>query len=89
MDKEGEAVSYQRAREALARCGCLCEDWDSYGARPIYTSVIRRAEWLLGLLEAAGEPPPDVVPTSDGGIQLEWHTATRDEEWVIMVEEKP
>ncbi len=53
--------------------GELDENWDAYGARPIapYCALIA-AELILNLLES-DSPQPAAVPTTRGGIQLEWH----------------
>lgn len=54
----------------------LPSDWDSYGASPIQPLPIRLATALLSALGPmthglSAQP----VPTSDGGVQLEWHGA--------------
>jgi hypothetical protein len=56
----------------ISALGGLDENWDSYGARPIapYCALIA-AELILNLLES-DSPRPAVVPTTRGGIQLEW-----------------
>jgi len=53
-------------------------NWDSYGALPIEAA---HAEAILNLLaEVLGDdaPTPSVVPTSIGGVQVEWHLAGID-----------
>jgi hypothetical protein len=42
--------------------------WDSYRAKPITEAALRMAEAIMGTTATS-------VPTADGGIQLEWHTA--------------
>jgi len=51
----------------------LPSDWDSYGARPIDRRKVEAARQLLVTLLVNDAPMPAIVPTSDGGIQLEWH----------------
>lgn len=49
----------------------LREDWDGYGAQPIHESAVKRAVAVLNAVCPAG-PEPWTVPTSDGGVQIEW-----------------
>ena len=49
----------------------LGEDWDGYGAQPIHESAVKRAVAVLDALRPAG-PEPWTVPTSEGGVQIEW-----------------
>ena len=51
----------------------LPEGWNSYSAKPIEPRNAVRAVELLFQLKETGAPPPIVVPTAPGGIQLEWH----------------
>ena len=57
--------------ESLAQ---LPEDWDSYGASPVRTSRIQQAYGLLQSIMDDETPAPDLVPTANGSIQIEWHT---------------
>ena len=47
--------------------------WNSYSAKPIEPRNVKRAIELLAELLGPETPPPIVVPTVGGGIQLEWH----------------
>jgi hypothetical protein len=48
-------------------------NWDGYGAHVIPGFVVQRAaDWLAKLLERP-VGIPSIVPTPDGGVQLEWH----------------
>ena len=58
-------------------------DWDSYGGRPVHESVAQATSDLLLKLARASSPAPIVVPTSRGGIQLEWHTPSVDLEIAV------
>jgi hypothetical protein len=51
----------------------LLPNWDSYGAKTIDRQRAETAIYLLWVAIASGVPTPAIVPTSDGGIQLEWH----------------
>jgi hypothetical protein len=52
----------------------LPEDWDSYGSARIDAHIARYVGRLLGVLARAETARPALVPTSAGGVQLEWHT---------------
>lgn len=52
-------------REKLESFTRLQEGWDTYGAAPIAALPIALARLLI--------EPPHLVPTSKGGVQLEWH----------------
>ena len=63
-------------RETLLRIidfGRLPSNWDSYGARKIEPQSVAAAIKFL-IHETPGSLPlPSVVPTTAGGVQLEWH----------------
>jgi len=50
----------------------LGENWDSYGSCTIDLSVVERVIRFLGQVLDDESVNPDIVPTSEGGIQLEW-----------------
>ena len=66
--------SFVKSVEGVVDLLSLPEGWNSYSARPIGTQNAIRAIQLLGELLGSETPPPVVVPTVRGGIQLEWHT---------------
>lgn len=49
----------------------LGDNWNGYGESAIHTSSVKRAVNVLDVIGSEG-PSPEVVPTSAGGIQLEW-----------------
>lgn len=51
----------------------LPTDWDSYGARTPDPACVLAAWRLLSAVLRDDSPPPAVVPTGRGGVQLEWH----------------
>jgi hypothetical protein len=59
--------------EALARILCLPPNWNSYNARPVSPDAVISSIELLNQVAAPDTPPPQVVPTNRGGVQLEWH----------------
>jgi hypothetical protein len=56
----------------------LSENWDSYGARPIDPKCALAALRLLGRVMRNHSPPPSVLPTNRGSVQLEWHKSGVD-----------
>ncbi len=63
---------------ACAELLWLARGWDSYGARPIDPrNVVAMLEFLVRVM-ANDTPAPSVVPTSGGGVQIEWHEAGVD-----------
>ena len=62
----------------IGQIGELKENWDSYGARPIDPRCAEATTNLLLSVLDSGTPRPFVVPTSRGGIQVEWHRAGVD-----------
>jgi hypothetical protein len=60
-------------KRQLTAMANLAPNWDSYGAQTPTTASLREAHVLLLWLALADLPPPDVFPTSDGGVQIEWH----------------
>lgn len=49
----------------------LGDNWNGYGESAVHTSSVKRAVNVLDAVGSEG-PRPGVVPTSAGGIQLEW-----------------
>jgi hypothetical protein len=49
-------------------------NWDTYGAVRINRHSLNAAKELLRELARPKTPAPSVVPTSDGSVQIEWHT---------------
>jgi len=63
----------------IAALADLKEDWDSYGAAAIAPAAVAAAQnFVATRLKGTPVPPPAVVPTSAGGVQLEWHGAGAD-----------
>lgn len=60
--------------EAADRLVRLPEGWDSYGAPRINLFYVQRAVELVSAWMRRNLPIPSLVPTTAGGVQLEWHT---------------
>jgi hypothetical protein len=67
----------ERMEAALARIKGLASlepNWDSYGAVPLQRgAVLHTIRLVAAILQNEGVPLPAIVPTSEGGLQLEWH----------------
>jgi len=70
------SVSVSSRLDELAR---LTTGWDDYGALPPDKSYLLRArDFLSSELIASIVTKPDLVPTYDGGLLIEWHTEVID-----------
>jgi hypothetical protein len=59
---------------ALDELLSLPANWDSHGARALSLAYVPAVLQLLLEVMPDDAPLPAIVPTSGGGIQLEWHT---------------
>lgn len=57
----------------ISELGALPSNWNSYGSKPISTEAAEFAIWILQNLLQPTDPMPSLVPTSRGGILIEWH----------------
>jgi len=77
----------ERMRAALARIYELTNlqpNWDSYGGLGVHPSAARHTVRLLAAIFQNDVPPPAIVPTSQGGLQLEWHRGQASLEMEVM-----
>lgn len=74
------------AAKHIARLLHMPPNWDSYGAKAIDRHRAVTAFYLLWIAIANGAPMPALIPTSDGGIQLEWHRCGADLELRVISE---
>jgi hypothetical protein len=58
----------------LGQLLALSSNWDSYGAHPVDPACAWSAWQLLTAVMRDDLPAPGIVPTNQGGVQLEWHT---------------
>jgi hypothetical protein len=84
VSQRGPAV-LRPALQRLDELSKLERDWDSYGALPLTSTALARADALMravvDLLGARlGEKvaPYTLMPIADGGISVEWRGATAD-----------
>lgn len=64
--------------QAMGHLLTLQSGWDSYGAERIRPENVEAALRVLFSVMEEGTPAPSVVPTSSGGVQLEWHVSDVD-----------
>ncbi|HVT12810.1 MAG TPA: hypothetical protein VHE55_11130 [Fimbriimonadaceae bacterium] len=75
------------ARKLLRRVESFLElqrDWDGYGAAPIDPILAAHALQVLADFASNDCPEPSVVPTTSGGVQVEWHVYGIDFEFEIL-----
>ena len=59
--------------QQVFQLGSLPPNWDSYGGHPIDHAAVAATVMLLWNVLRPKDPPPAIVPTSRGGVLLEWH----------------
>ena len=63
----------------------LAPGWDSYNGLPTSEGAARKAINILSGLVSEAARFPAIVPTGDGGVQLEWH----NNGWDVEIEVDP
>src|SRR5437764_330498 len=64
---------WPEAEDRLSELLALREGWDTYSAPPVADEVVHAVIAFLWLFATDAKTTPWVVPTSLGGLQLEWH----------------
>lgn len=67
-----------RSRAAIDELTKLDPGWDGYDGDPVLPQVAGHALRLLEALGAYTQIVPDVVPLSNGGLQLEWYVGIHE-----------
>ena len=62
----------ERAGTKLDELTTLDRGWDGYDGIPVQHHTVRRAQEFLEAIEEHTQVMPDIVPLSNGGLQLEW-----------------
>lgn len=73
----------------LAELLTLSPDWDGHGGDAIAPENVEAAGRFLAKVMAPSTPAPTIVPTSSGGLQLEWHRSGFDVELLFGDEDPP
>jgi hypothetical protein len=75
LETEGEQPEWlMPTLSALTELMTLTANWDSYGAPTINPMSVASALEVLSWVMRRDTIVPTVVPTVQGGVQLEWHT---------------
>ena len=77
----------RRLQPVVESCFSLLDlkpGWDSYGAHAPKLHLIEAALQLITRLMRAEVPAPQVVPTTKGGIQFEWHLGDQELEVEVL-----
>jgi hypothetical protein len=77
---------YAPVRTRLIELMRLQRNWDTYGGVAVQRRSATHALWFLARLLERDTSAPWVVPLSEGGVQLEWHTPDLDLEAVFTDE---
>lgn len=83
------ADTLRRMREPLGRLKAILSlgpGWDSYGGHPVRPEAVLHAVSLLAKIFEHDVSAPEIVPTSTGGLQLEWHQAGADLEMDVSTD---
>lgn len=70
-------------QSTMRRFFALESNWDGYGAKRIDPSVVKPLVEILQVLRST-TPPPQLVPSPRGGVQLEWHQRGFDLEIEVL-----
>ena len=63
----------ERAEGTLDELVSLDEGWDGYNGIPALPEVAKHARLFLKRVEKYTDLMPDIIPLSNGGLQLEWY----------------
>lgn len=72
LQKEYDRLTLE---QKLGRLAGLPANWDGEGSKSVSFTALQIAEAMIR--------PPQIVPCSDGGVQLEWHENGYDIELVL------
>lgn len=69
--------------KVIAELVGLPEGWDGHGGLPVQPEVAAHTRLFMAAIEESTQLVPDVVPLSDGGLQLEWFVGAYELEVAI------
>lgn len=64
---------YRQTTDGLYSILALGDNWDSYGANRFSPEIAKAVSDLLINIMHINTPAPQLVPSANGNIQLEWH----------------
>ena len=59
-------------KQKLKELGKLKDNWDSYEALPISKNALIESARIIELTTSHDIPVPEIIPTCDGNVSLEW-----------------
>ena len=71
-------------RDRFDELTSLPRGWDGYAGRPVSFTCAQFAANLIERLYVEGVPAPQLVPGSDGTVQIEWHRNQFDVEIDVL-----
>jgi hypothetical protein len=74
VDGEWRDATFKRLEELVQ----LPVGWDGYDGLPVNLANAYFALQMLDTVCRTNTPTPQIVPMSDGGLQIEWHTLNED-----------
>ena len=77
-------LAFLASLRRIAELKRLPEDWDSYGSPRIQQLAVQRAVEVVSAVAMEDVRPPQIVPVSGGGLQIEWTSANRELEIEIL-----
>jgi hypothetical protein len=79
----------QRTLKQVEELSALDDDWDGYGASRVSAGAAMMVVNFLFKVAYPKLAAPEVVPSPDGGLQVEWHMNDIDFEAIFEPEEQP
>ncbi|MGH9427978.1 MAG: hypothetical protein ACRD2L_16970 [Terriglobia bacterium] len=76
----GTSHTLMQSIQSLSRLRQLEKNWDGVSAKMLTDDACETALRLLVALAMPAPPSAQLVPLTDGGVQLEWHVAGNDVE---------
>lgn len=74
----------QEVTEKLNELTALERGWDGYRARPVSFDTAHFALQMLESICRVSAPAPQIVPGSNGDLQIEWHSDNGDVELHVV-----
>ena len=65
-------IWFRQVKARLQKFLMLESNWNGYGEDPIHEGAVKRTIAVLDTVVSEMALQPDIVPTSEGGVQIEW-----------------
>lgn len=83
LPRERADVGLAQVKKAVTELVNLPEGWDGYNGLPVRPEVAEHALRLMAAIKECTQIVPDVVPLSNGGLQMEWFVGAYEVEVAI------